>query len=136
MKKLKQFIAVLFLGGLLLSGATAVLARGDATALDGLDATAGSVPAFHSQITNPSGDATTQMALVDRIGGIVGLILSFVGIIFLVLTVYAGITWMTAQGNSAQVEKAKTLLINAIIGLIIITAAYSITMFIGGQLVK
>ena len=74
--------------------------------------------------------------LLDRVGGLVGLILSFVGVIFLVLTVYAGIMWMTAQGNSAKVEKAKDLLINAVIGLVIVSAAYSLTIFVGNQLVK
>jgi hypothetical protein len=44
--------------------------------------------------------------------------------------------WMTAQGNAGQVDKAKDLLINAIIGLVIVSAAYSITLFVGNQLVK
>jgi hypothetical protein len=43
--------------------------------------------------------------------------------------------WMTAQGNSAQVDKAKDLLINAVIGLVIVTAAYSITSFVGTSIV-
>ena len=44
--------------------------------------------------------------------------------------------WMTAQGDSGQVTKAKDLLINALIGLIIITAAYSITTFVGTAFIK
>jgi len=64
-------------------------------------------------------------------GKLIGVVLSFVGVIFLVLMIYAGITWMTAQGNDQQVAKAKDLLINSIIGLIIIFAAYAITAFVG-----
>jgi len=41
---------------------------------------------------------------------------------------------MLAQGNEAEVEKAKATLIAAIIGLIIVLAAYAITAFIGGQI--
>lgn len=64
-------------------------------------------------------------------GKLIGVVLSFVGVLFLILMIYAGITWMTAQGNDQQVTKAKDLLINSIIGLIIIFAAYAITVFVG-----
>jgi hypothetical protein len=61
---------------------------------------------------------------------IIQAVLSLLGIIFLVLMVYAGYLWMTAQGNESQVEKAKDIIKAAIIGLIIVAAAYSITYFI------
>ena len=53
--------------------------------------------------------------------------LSFLGVLFLCLTLYAGFEWMTAAGNDDKVSKAKTLLQQAVIGLIIILSAYSIT---------
>lgn len=65
------------------------------------------------------------------IGKLIGTILSFVGVIFLILTIYAGITWMTSRGNEQEVTKAKSLLVDSIIGLIIVFAAYAITVFIG-----
>lgn len=61
------------------------------------------------------------------IGTILTLLFSFVGMIFMILTIYAGIQWMTAQGNTSQVSKAKDTLIKAIVGLVIIMAAYGIT---------
>lgn len=101
--------------------------------VEGLTKTVSGVSLYKAQYDEPDGVRTM---LLNRVGGVVGLILSFVGVIFLILTIYAGIMWMTAQGNSAQVEKAKDLLINAIIGLVIITAAYSITTFVGQNLAK
>ncbi len=68
-----------------------------------------------------------------KVGLIVGIVLSFVGVLFLGLMIYAGITWMTAQGNDQQVTKAKTLMINSVIGIIIVFAAYAITAFIGNN---
>ena len=50
--------------------------------------------------------------------------------------IYAGILWMTSQGNEQQVAKAKDMLINGIIGLIIVFAAYTITSFIGSEVLK
>jgi hypothetical protein len=47
-----------------------------------------------------------------------------------VITIIAGYQWMTAGGNEEQVAKAKKNISNAVIGLIIILAAYAITWFI------
>lgn len=61
------------------------------------------------------------------IGQVIRVIISFVGVIFLVLMIYGGYLWMLARGNDQQVEKAKNLITAAIIGLIIVLAAYAIT---------
>ena len=57
-------------------------------------------------------------------------VLSFLAIICLVLTLIAGFKWMTAQGNEEQIKKATASIKAAIIGLIIVIAAYTITWFI------
>lgn len=64
------------------------------------------------------------------IGNILSIFFSFVGIIFFILTIYSGIKWMTAQGNTSQVSQAKDILIKAVVGLIICLLAYSITFFV------
>lgn len=56
--------------------------------------------------------------------------LSLLGTIFLILMVYAGILWMTAQGNDDKVSKAKDIIQAAIIGLVVVMSAYAITSFI------
>ena len=89
---------------------------------EGLNQTASQVPALNKTTTN---------FIQTTAGKLIGVILSFVGVIFLVLMIYAGVSWMTAAGNEQQVSKAKDLLINSIIGLIIIFAAYAITAFVG-----
>lgn len=66
-------------------------------------------------------------------GKVVKVVLGMTGTIFLVLTVYAGILWMTAQGKDEQVEKATGIIKMAVIGLIITLSAYSITAFITSQ---
>jgi len=68
------------------------------------------------------------------IGKIVGAGLAFIGIIFFILMIYGGFTWMMARGNEQEVEKAKDLIIAAVIGLIIVLAAYAITVYVGGVL--
>jgi len=68
------------------------------------------------------------------IGKLIGVALSFIGILFFGLMIYAGFQWMTARGNEAEVAKSKELIYEAIIGLIIVLAAYAITSYIGSTI--
>jgi hypothetical protein len=70
------------------------------------------------------------------IGQVIGAALSFIGILFFGLMIYGGFLWMTARGNEQKVEKAKELIIAAVIGLIIVMSAYAITAFVGEALTK
>lgn len=133
MKIIRNILFIILLGLSLNAYMPAFAAEGDVkSTLNGLDGAAKKVGAYQSQVAQ--GDP--REVVLAKVGGLVGLILSFVGIIFLLLIVYAGFQWMTAQGNSGQVDKAKDLMINAVIGLIIVTAAYSITYFVGDEIFK
>lgn len=52
------------------------------------------------------------------------------GIIFLVLAIYGGIVWMTAHGNEEQVTKARSIITQAVVGLLITFAVGSIYLFV------
>jgi hypothetical protein len=80
------------------------------------------------------GDTGLQKDLATNIGAVVKGILSLVGTIFLLLTVYAGILWMTAQGEEAKVGKAIQIIRASIIGLVITLSAYAITYFVTTKL--
>jgi len=80
------------------------------------------------------GPGTSSGFLATKTGNIIGTALSFLGVIFLLLTITGGIMWMTAGGNTEQVTKAKKLITSAIIGLVIVFAAYALTSFIGDML--
>lgn len=58
------------------------------------------------------------------------LALSFLGLIFLLLIIAAGFKWMTSGGNDEAIGKAKKLLVNSLIGLIIILVAWTITTYL------
>lgn len=60
---------------------------------------------------------------------IIRTLLGLLGMIFFGFTVYAGYLWMTAGGEDEKVTKAKSLLMQAVIGLAIILSAYAITLF-------
>lgn len=85
---------------------------------DGLPIAAGS--ASYEQTPN----------LAATIGFLIKVALGLLGIIFLVLTLYAGFTWMTAMGEVKKVETAKATLARAVIGLAIVLSAYAISSFV------
>lgn len=72
----------------------------------------------------------TPKPLPQLVGGIIQAALGLLGIVLVVIIIYAGFLWMTAQGDDAKVTKAKGMIANAVIGMIIIFAAYAITNFV------
>jgi len=64
------------------------------------------------------------------VANIITVVLGFLAVIFLGLIVYAGFKYMTAGGNATQTEEAVKLLKNAVIGLVIILAAWMLTRYI------
>ncbi|OGH91469.1 MAG: hypothetical protein A2534_00485 [Candidatus Magasanikbacteria bacterium RIFOXYD2_FULL_39_9] len=87
-----------------------------------------------SGLIGSGSSVSANKALPELIGSVVGAVLSFVGIIFFLLILYAGIMWMTAFGNEQKVEKAKDIVQHAAIGLVIVLAAYAISKFVFGAL--
>lgn len=63
-------------------------------------------------------------------GNILKAVLSLIGIIFFILIFYAGLVWMTSQGKTERVDKAKGTLEAAVVGLVLIAGAYAITSFV------
>ncbi|TAN33490.1 hypothetical protein EPN28_01600 [Patescibacteria group bacterium] len=72
----------------------------------------------------PADDIRVIAARIIRIA------LSLIGMVLVVLILYGGFLWMTAGGNDEQIGKAKKVIINAIVGLIIIMASYAIVLFV------
>ena len=79
-----------------------------------------------------SGFAASQgeAGLATIIAGGIQIVLSLLGILFIILMIISGFKWMTAGGNEEQVTKARKNITSAIFGLFIILAAYAVTWFI------
>ncbi len=68
------------------------------------------------------------------IGNVINVALSFMGVVVLFYFLWAGWKWMTSDGEKGAGE-ARVMMRNAVIGLIIIVASYSISSFVMAQLV-
>ncbi len=90
---------------------------------------------LNTTVTNGS-DASYNAGtnIQSLVGTVISTFLSILGVIFLVLTVYGGYLWMTAQGAEEEVTKAKKLITQAVIGLAIVMGAYAISYFVTSAL--
>lgn len=102
--------------------------------------------AFAAQSSNGAQEARSGLetaagaAGLDRsvniqtyIGYIINGALGILGAIFLVLIILSGFRWMTSAGNSQSIDAAKQTIVNSVIGLVIVLAAYAITSFVLDQ---
>lgn len=78
-------------------------------------------------------DEINQNEIATRIGRGLSVFLGFLGVIFIILIIYGGWIWMTARGNEEKIKKARELITEAIIGIVVIMAAYALTRFIVGR---
>ena len=70
----------------------------------------------------------------SAVGAIITVVLGFVGLIFFLMIFVAGYQWLASGGNADTIKKSKARLTNAVIGLIIVLAAYLITFFVYQQI--
>ena len=66
----------------------------------------------------------------EIVGRIINMALGFLGVIAVVIIIFGGFKWMTAAGNEDKVSEAKKLLGAGVIGLVIILAAWALSIFI------
>jgi hypothetical protein len=69
---------------------------------------------------------------VDRmVSGAISLVLIVVSLIFFFILVVGGLKWITSGGDEKKVAAARAQITNALIGLVIVFAAWAIMQLIG-----
>ena len=84
----------------------------------------GDLKNFQDVTSLPTGDLQTTVARI------INAALGLLGLVAVVIILIGGFKWMTAMGNEESVKKAKALIIQGVIGLIIIICAYAIAQFV------
>lgn len=74
--------------------------------------------------------------LKQTIENIVQIILGFLGVVFILLLLYGGWTWMTSAAEPDKINKAKKIIISAVVGLLLILTSYAIALFIINSLMR
>jgi len=113
-KRIKSiFFTILFLSAILAIGNFALAQSSDSLGLQ-----------YGSNLNLSNNDPRTIIV------NIINIALGLLGIIAVSIVIYAGFVWMTSAGDEEKVERAKKLLINGVIGLVIILLAFGIVTFI------
>lgn len=122
---LKRFLLLVLITvmGISLFHVFAVCAQEEAGPLiGGLDGAA-KLSGLHKE-----GDA--EEILAQEVGKYIRLALGFVGVVLLIIVMYAGVSWMTAAGKPENVDSAKRMIISAMVGMAVTLLAYQVTQFI------
>ncbi len=64
------------------------------------------------------------------IANIINILLGLLGIVFVILMIFGGYVWMTAMGAEDKIKKAKGIITQAVIGIVIVVMAYGISIFV------
>ena len=87
------------------------------------------------QTTENIGNANQAVrAFAVLFSNIIGVFVVVAGLIFLFQFMIGGFKWLTAAGDKAKLESAQQSLLHAVIGLVIVLAAYAIIVLIGSIL--
>ena len=86
-------------------------------------------------------DVSTQTGLGAAdprvvVANVIRVVLGFLGIIAVIIIVIGGFEWMTSGGSDAKAKEGKTRIVNGVIGLLIILAAYGIANFAIGAVLS
>jgi hypothetical protein len=77
----------------------------------------------------PGGANYTSLGFLAKLAGNT-LTPVFMGVMGLLLFFYGGYTWMMAKGNEQQTEKARAIIVNTAIAMVIALSAYAIVTLI------
>ena len=98
-------------------------------------------PALALDISQGMSDVQTEAGFAEQdltvtIGKIIRIVLSFLGLIALILFLVGGFKWMSSGGEEEKISSAKKLMTAAVVGLFIVIIAYAATGFIIDRLTE
>ncbi|MFA5995639.1 MAG: pilin [Patescibacteria group bacterium] len=123
-----KFAKYLFVGiaSLLLTGALSASVSAEETAADTGSATIDDIGGSDLDANLILGNTDPEQIIISIINWVLG-VLALVAVIILLV---GGFQWMTAGGNEEKVEGAKKRLTAGLIGLVIILAAWGVSVYV------
>jgi hypothetical protein len=76
--------------------------------------------------------ANADQQIRDISGSIIDTVLLIAGILAVIYLIYSGVQYITSSGNTEKTKSARQGIINAVIGIVVITAAFFIVRFAVG----
>lgn len=86
------------------------------------------------RLGNVCAQQTLQACVTAIAGSAINTVLAFTGLILLGYLLYAGFLWMTSGGEDDKAGEARTMIKNAVIGMVILTLSFAISSYVLGAL--
>lgn len=71
-----------------------------------------------------------QVSVTQIVGNILNMVYIVVGIVAVIMLLYASILYLTANGEPAKAKKAMDTIIFSVLGLVVVIVAFAITNFV------
>lgn len=79
---------------------------------------------------NPGMPGEGEQSLMSMINTILNLVIGLVGVVAVVMMIIGGISFITSQGDTNKVTKARNTILYGVVGLIIAILAFAIVNFV------
>ena len=86
------------------------------------------------QVGKAYGGGNLPQDIRMTVADMIKIVLGFLGIISIIIILFAGFKWMTAGGSEDKVGEAKKMLTAGLIGLIVVLSTYALANFVISQL--
>jgi hypothetical protein len=92
-------------------------------------------PGLYDGICDSSGNCTITNAtdILIVVANAIRIATAFAGALAVIFIIVGGIFYVISAGNPSNIKRAKDILVNAIVGLIVAGLAYTIVTFIAGR---
>jgi uncharacterized membrane protein len=92
-------------------------------------------PSLYQGICDSSGNCTIKSAqdILIVVGNAIRIATAFAGALSVIFIIVGGIFYTISAGNPSNIKRAKDIITNAVVGLIIAGLAYTIVTFIAGR---
>lgn len=95
-----------------------------------------SQPGVSDEVLRANGCKTDAPALDKVVVNIVNAIVGVLGLVAVVFIIVGGVNYMTSGGDSGKLQKAKSTILYAVIGLVIAVLAFAIVNFVIGTILE
>lgn len=82
---------------------------------------------IQGQVTKVEGG---NVSLESTVKNVLSVVFSIVGIIAVIMIIIGGVNYMTSQGDTQKVQKAKNTIMYGIIGMVIALLSFAIVQFV------
>ncbi len=83
-----------------------------------------------TNLTDNDGGKINNNDLMKTINTIINVIIGIVGFVAVVMIIVGGISFITSQGDSAKVTKARNTILYGVVGLVVALLAFAIVNFV------